>query len=324
MSAGRLRVGIVGTGGMAAARARAIAADGRAAVAAVVSRSRDRAAAFCAEFGGPAAHPFESLEEALDARLDALCVCTPNPGHGPAALAALERGLAVLVEYPLAPSLQEAKAVVDAAARCKAPLHVGLTTRRSARFERLRELLPQLGRLRLADRRTLYGRRPRKWYADKDLLGSVFVGAMHDLLDEALQLFGPAAWAEASLQEQITDGRKVDWDLATMTVGFAGGGIARFAYGRGLAPPGLAPSETYVCADGYLSVEGESLAVRRGDAEERHLLPAKDSIAEDTRAWISAAVEGRPSPTGPEDALAPIALGEAAARAASSGQREWL
>lgn len=57
----------------------------------------------------------EDVVEALDAGVDAAVICGPNDLHRDHALAAIERGLHVMVEKPLAPTAREAWAIVDAA-----------------------------------------------------------------------------------------------------------------------------------------------------------------------------------------------------------------
>jgi predicted dehydrogenase len=60
---------------------------------------------------------YTSLESALEAAdADAVLVTTPVGGHVPVALAALEAGKHVLVEKPFAPSLPEARQVIEASA----------------------------------------------------------------------------------------------------------------------------------------------------------------------------------------------------------------
>jgi predicted dehydrogenase len=66
--------------------------------------------------GVPAERCFTSLERALAATdPEAVVAATSLPGHVPVARAALEAGTHVLVEKPFAPSLAEAKALVDLA-----------------------------------------------------------------------------------------------------------------------------------------------------------------------------------------------------------------
>ena len=78
-----------------------------------------------------------------DASLDAVVVAAPTTAHAPLAGAALERGLPVLVEKPLAGTIEEGLALVDAAAERGVPLQVG-------HVERFNPAVLELGR-RLAD-----------------------------------------------------------------------------------------------------------------------------------------------------------------------------
>ena len=84
----------------------------------VVFASRDvaRARAYAREFGGAAA--YGDYGEALrDRRVRGAVVCTPHDRHLDDVLAALSAGRHVLVEKPLARTLEEADRMVDAAAR---------------------------------------------------------------------------------------------------------------------------------------------------------------------------------------------------------------
>jgi predicted dehydrogenase len=57
--------------------------------------------------------------------VDAVCVCTPNSAHAPVALAALRAGKHVLCEKPMATSLADGEAMVQAARRSGVLLTVG-------------------------------------------------------------------------------------------------------------------------------------------------------------------------------------------------------
>lgn len=60
---------------------------------------------------------------------DAVLIALPNRLHGPISIEYLSRGIPVLVEKPMALSLEEARAMVEAAHRGHALLQVGLTKR---------------------------------------------------------------------------------------------------------------------------------------------------------------------------------------------------
>ena len=69
---------------------------------------------------------FASLDELLaHSRPDAVVLATPNALHVPQALQCLEAGLAVLVEKPVATSVQEARQLVQASEQCQGRVLVG-------------------------------------------------------------------------------------------------------------------------------------------------------------------------------------------------------
>lgn len=79
-----------------------------------VSRRRESAEAFCASFGGTAV--YDNYEQALDANIDGVVLCTPPEYHVAQATAALQRGKGVLVEKPLCANPNELSAMGQAIA----------------------------------------------------------------------------------------------------------------------------------------------------------------------------------------------------------------
>lgn len=109
----RMRIGIVGTGMMAAVMAGLVRAHPQTRVARVLSSDPDRAAAFAARFGAEtgASDPEYFLREGLDA----VYVAGTNRQHGPIAQACLAAKLPVLVEKPLCTTAEETVALCAAA-----------------------------------------------------------------------------------------------------------------------------------------------------------------------------------------------------------------
>lgn len=97
-----LRWGIIGTGGIASAFAAAIAEHGSS-VAAVASRSTERAAAFAAGHGLDTSSG--SVEDLVVGRPDVVYIGSSNHSHLDDALVCLEAGIPVLCEKPLTPDL---------------------------------------------------------------------------------------------------------------------------------------------------------------------------------------------------------------------------
>lgn len=86
------------------------------------------------------------LEELLELDLDGLVIATPSALHAPQAIAALERGVAVFAQKPMARSADEAQTVLDAARAAGRPFGVDLSYRHTAAAQRMRGEL-QEGRI---------------------------------------------------------------------------------------------------------------------------------------------------------------------------------
>jgi predicted dehydrogenase len=109
-----LRWGVLGTGGIAHRFAREIPAFTASKIAAVGSRSLDKARAFAAEMDVPRAYG-SYAELVADPELDAVYVASPHSEHHDHALLALQAGKPVLVEKAFARSAAEAREVFAAA-----------------------------------------------------------------------------------------------------------------------------------------------------------------------------------------------------------------
>ena len=121
-----VRIGVVGAGGLGYHHVRImrdLATDAASGVdfAGFVEARPDRAAQVAAELGVRA---YETLE-ALIEDVDALTVAVPTAAHFAVASAALERGRHVLIEKPLAASLEEADQLLDIAHRTSAIIQTG-------------------------------------------------------------------------------------------------------------------------------------------------------------------------------------------------------
>jgi len=125
----RLKVGLIGTGGIA----RAVHLPGwqsceRADVVACWDIDVARAEQAAADFGIP--RVCRNLRELLALReIDAVDVCTPNGNHKPSTLAALKAGKHVYCEKPIARNGREGAAMVAAARKARRKLMIGLHNR---------------------------------------------------------------------------------------------------------------------------------------------------------------------------------------------------
>jgi len=107
----RLRTGIAGCGKVGHTHASILSRIEESTFSAVYSRSAEKRAAFTAEFDVQAFNDYSAFVK----EVDAVVVCTPHPFHVEPAVRAAEAGVHVLVEKPLASSLQDCDAMITAA-----------------------------------------------------------------------------------------------------------------------------------------------------------------------------------------------------------------
>lgn len=142
----KIRIAVVGAGAIGRAHAAVIAAGGVATLAAIVDPT-DAGKAVATQYGVPW---FADQNALLAAdRVDAAVIATPNQTHLPVSLAFIERGIPVLVEKPIASTLEEGRALTAASGKAGVPVLVGHHRRHNPIAKRARELVRSgaLGRL---------------------------------------------------------------------------------------------------------------------------------------------------------------------------------
>ncbi|WP_254763556.1 Gfo/Idh/MocA family protein [Natrinema marinum] len=187
MNGEEIGVGVVGLGGMGTLHAQSVRDLGADVVAGadLVPEQRER---FAAEFDAATYETHEDL--VVDDAVDAVIVTTPNRFHEPITVAALEAGRDVLVEKPLAHTLESAERIAAAAARADGICMVGFHNRHAASMAMFDE---HHARGRFGDlthveanyvrRRGVPG--PGSWFTDPELAGG---GALLDIGVHALDL----------------------------------------------------------------------------------------------------------------------------------------
>lgn len=133
-----LRIGLAGAGWISRTYAQALARVPDAKLVAVWSRTADRADRFAAEFECEFA-----TEQVADlfSHVDVVCVNSPNFLHAQHAVAAARAGKHVIVEKPLAVSLEEGEAIVAACAEARVGLAYAEQLPFAPKFARVHEML---------------------------------------------------------------------------------------------------------------------------------------------------------------------------------------
>jgi UDP-N-acetylglucosamine 3-dehydrogenase len=133
-----LRLGLAGLGSMGRNHLRVLSGRTDLVLAAVADPVAAALADATAQTGAQGfAEPLAMIAEA---ELDAIVIAAPTTAHVPLALAAIERGIAILVEKPLAATIEEAMQIVVAARAAGVPVQVG-------HVERFNPAVLELGRL---------------------------------------------------------------------------------------------------------------------------------------------------------------------------------
>lgn len=203
---------MIGLGRAGQARLRALESDERARLVSAISRE-------------PAVGQPSVASVLADTSVDAVIVCTPNLLHAPAARAALGADKHVAVEYPLAQSTEEARALFDLARERERVLHVEHIELLSPAQARLRELARPLGRPRGGSLHTTGS--SAGWIGDPLLAGSPALRAvarLHRLVD----LFGPGEVRAARLEPRGDPAYRLEVEL-----GFGSGGEVLLIEERG-------------------------------------------------------------------------------------------
>jgi predicted dehydrogenase len=204
-----LPVGVIGVGALGRHHARHLAQLDGARLVGVTDTDRDRARAVAAELGTEAC----DLEALLD-RVEAVTVAVPTPAHAEVGIRALERGIPVLMEKPLAATLAEADRLIAAATATGVQLQVGHIERYN---QAIRAAEPYLDGPRYIESQRLAPFQPR----------GTDVAVVLDLMIHDLDLVLHLTGAEAT--EVRASGLSVlssHLDMANARVEFANGAVA--------------------------------------------------------------------------------------------------
>jgi biliverdin reductase len=320
-----LRVGIVGTGFAARLRAESLRADGRADLVAVAGHTLARTKEFASEFEAVAV---ESWSELLhNSRQDVVFISTINRDHAAITRAALGLGIHVVVEYPLAFDLEDARSLVTLAQQRKLMLHVEHIELLSGIHLLLKKELPGLGSIFSASYTTLTVARPApdRWTYKPALFGFPFIGAVsriHRLVD----LFGPVRQVSCQVRYDglaLPECYSSCYCAAQLT--FESGLIVPLTYGKGES---IWRSQRTIEAHGQkgaLLIDGEqAILVRSDGAHPLDCGSRRGLFEQDTRLVLEHLLQDQPLYVKSDQMLHALAVGVAAQKAAETHQIVFL
>ena len=334
-----LRVGLIGYGGGGAIfHAPIIAVTPGLELAAIVTGHPERQQA--ARRAHPGARIVDDASQLWThaAALDLVVISSPNRTHVPLAMDALHAGLHVVVDKPLAPTAAEGRRLVHEAARCKRMLTVFQNRRWDGDFLTVRRLLDAgtLGTpLRWESRFERWRPAPKIGWRERgapEEAGGLLYDLGSHLIDQALVLLGPAlhVYAEVDRRRQSVE---VDDDVFVAITHVSG--VRSHLYMSAVAGQPAPRMRLLGSRAAYLKfgLDVQEEALRRGDRPDRSdwgQEPAErwgklgsgdevQAVPTDPGAYgrfyqgvVLSLRDGAPLPVDPEDAVAGLAIIEAA------------
>ena len=313
---------------------------------AIVTRDDTRRAQ--AEHDHPRARIVDTADHLWDnsGELDLVVVATPNRTHVPLARAALQAGIAVVVDKPFAPTADEGRALIEESKRRGLLLSVYQNRRWDGDFLTVRRLLAEdaFGTVfRFASRFERWRPIPRRGWRDRgdpDEAGGVLYDLGSHLIDQAVLLFGPPVSVYAELEHR-REGWEVD-DDAFVALTHASGVRAHLSM-MTLAAQSEARFRVLGSRAGYVkygvdvqeaALRGGERADREGWGEEPREQWGTLGVGDDLRtvptergnypayyrAVAAALRDGTPPPVDPNDAVTVLEI-IAAARRSSAERR---
>lgn len=323
-----IRVGILGAGTLASFQMPGISRIPDFEVAGFWDPEPERASKYAARWGGRA---YAAEAELLgDSSLDAVLVFSPTPCHRDQVLAALAAGRHVFCEKPIAGTLADAAAMIQAGERSGKVFMVGQVLRFFHEYEDAHRIVAsgELGRVCMvrSTRAAGFPRGWRDWYADRSQSG----GVLHDMVvhdfDWLRWTLGPVERVFA--RAVAPPGELFDYGLVVLR--FAAGAMAHVE-ASWAHPPGTFFTRLEVAGtDGMLAFDSRSAApirVTRRAAEGQAAgvavpeSPVAHSPYRREMQHFADLVAGRTKPVvEPRDALEAIRIALAARRSAESGR----
>jgi myo-inositol 2-dehydrogenase/D-chiro-inositol 1-dehydrogenase len=317
-----VKVGILGAGFIGRIHALSLKRDARVDLIGVADVVPAAAARLAAEFGTRA---FDGLPALIDAGAQAVFVCTPNSLHVEPVVAALQAGLHVFSEKPMATSLDGARTIRDAAARAKGIYQIGFNRRFSNVYRFAKERVAD-GRVtpRLAQMKHNRGElKQPPWTGDPSVTGGYLYETPVHLFDMGRFLFGEVAEVSGAARQSVYKELDGFVMLFTFTSGVAAS-VTSVAHTSWFFP--YERVEIYGDHCTVVTEELERAWFSPGMREQVEAIDCFDmafeqkwGYVEEDRLFIDAALGERPPAVTAEDGYRATELVEAVYRAARSG-----
>ncbi|MFQ3588021.1 MAG: Gfo/Idh/MocA family oxidoreductase [Fimbriimonadaceae bacterium] len=332
---GRMRVGILGLGGMGSTHLRQYRQMPDVEILAFDPKEERRQMAAA---GGAVAC---TSPEDLIGKADVVDVCVATDLHHAVGMEAVAAGKAVFMEKPIARTLEQAAELMDAADKARVPFTVGMVVRYFPEFARANAVVRSGSLGNPAAARTRRGgaapRGSQDWFMDHRRSGGVLVDlAIHDFdwlrwtLGEVKSLYARSVAAER--------GSGPDYALTTLTFD---SGCVGHVEATWMDPAGFRVTFEVCGSDGMIQYDSRSTPTLRTNLAQPADAAANDPRAQSTgrsggvesplaaqddpyyrelRAFLDAVRAGNPPPISPHDGAMALSIGLAALESARTGR----
>ena len=322
MNQSRLALCVIGCGNYAADFASSVQSLSGEVDLYFASRDAAKAEEYCQRFHGKGF--FGSYTEAaVDARVDALYVCTPHHLHREHSEIGIRHGKHILVEKPLAHSLEDGLKIVQAADAAGVTLMVAENVRYLAQVRQCRELVAEgvLGEIRLLQFQEEYPFNPGGWRSQQSLNGGgVFIdGGIHKVHFMRYLMSEPEAVSAAQLPRAMVGHEGEDGVVMMLRWSSGAVGLINHSWTAGKV---VLPTVTVSGPEGRIHFEVGSgrLDLQTGDSVKTwQFLPDNRGLPEMVREFQRSILEGREPETSGKEGLRDLQLVVAAYESARLG-----
>ena len=322
------KIGIIGTGYAAQKRAEAIKSDSRAELSVVTGNTPVKLAEFCQTHGAKAVDSWRELVSLPE--LDLIFVCTINQGCGEIALAAIQAGKHVVVEYPLALESDLATKILELAHLKQKLLHVEHIEIIGGLHQALKQHLSEIGRVFFARYTTIASQQDIElsWKYHRKQFGFPLAAALsriHRLTD----LFGKVSSVTCHNRYwDLTNLEDSDYFSACFCqaqLNFACKVTAEIVYGKGNVFWQSDRTLEIYGDRGKILFEGQTgrLITAEGDRE-IPVTPRRGLFAKDTQMVLDYLFEGQSLYIQPQASLYALKVANAARESSSSDKIVYL
>lgn len=323
------RIGILGAGQAGERQALGFAAHPRARVVAVADVAHERAAALAARVGGVPAADERAL---LDLGIDVLVVATPHHVHVAPTEAAAARGVHVMMEKPIATTLEDGRRIVATARDAGVRLATSFVHRFREEIVRAKRWVDGAGALQIG-RETMATRRTPahpKWLTDPVAAGGgvLMYSAIHGV-DRLRWFFADEVVEVTARSRRYTGDHDAVEDGIAVLLAFARGGAATLTANAPTYPNDPAVWETEVHGRdamvrartrGFAETSGKHGQDRYEAGQDAETARPHYNFERQAADFIAALEDGRDPSVNGEDGLRALEICLAAYRSAATAR----